>query len=163
MITAEEHDQKARNLDEALKEVSTGWRTYKNNGYGSKWTILNKILFTLGDDEPGAVFASYEEGDGHGTGKIVVIAENYLIYGEGAMETMSFKVIPKSHFEGLEILTAKRLTSDWADDVATSAVLSFRNGFDITLPPGDGLTPTGQTYLDNQVIQFKKRLIEPAS
>lgn len=163
MLSAEEQDQRARNLDDAFKEVSTGWRTYQNNEYGSKWTILNKVLFTLGDDEPGAVFASYEEGDGHGTGKIVVIAENYVIYGEGAMETMSFKVIPKSHFEGLEVLTAKRLTSDWADDANTSAVLSFRNDFDITLPPGDGLTPTGQTYLDNQVLHFKKRLIQSAS
>lgn len=160
----QENDQKGRDLDQMLGQASSSWVAYRNSSdQESKWTILNKILFVLGGETPNVIFATHADGNGEGTGKIAAFTNTCVLYGEGDMDSLSFKLVPRCNLEAMEIHTASPVTS-WSDkENQTRITLNYNHGIQISLPLGEDATNWALTQLDSLVPHFLNELVSTAS
>jgi hypothetical protein len=157
-------NKKGKNLDQELAKSSSAWADYINSpSEVSKWTILNKILFILGDDQANVVFADHREGEDEGTGTIVVFTDTYLLYGEGELNSLSFKLVPRCNLETLDLNAATRVAS-WGDgENGTRVRLGYKHGIRISLPPGEKATNKALAEVDSLVPHLIKELVANAS
>lgn len=149
-----------RELDQMLKDSSERWSDYRRKSdEPGNWTLLNKLVFLLGEDSPTVGFGDYGIADGVQSCRVVVFTDTYLLYVSGEPHDATVEVLPKNSLERFELLSAPQVFEEVWDARGESRYrLTYKNGVQFTLPLGPETTPKAKREIGSLVRVFRDQI-----